>query len=185
MHGIRFQHESDCSCGVSFCWLTPCFPRIGGLFWSSNLKGLHVIKFSETWNRVFAMWGKANMPWCICTPVQRHSCATAAFILQAGRPSWWPWELKDCCYSVSSTERFCSSWSEPHTEELLPLDTIWFFCDSAVIRGIQEKKICSCNAATYQAFGLGLQQVKIISSWIVTGVVVSLSLAIEVDSALF
>lgn len=36
--------------------------------------------------------------------------------------------------------KVCSSWSEPFAEELLPLDTIWFFCDSAVTQGIQGKK---------------------------------------------
>ena len=104
MHGIRFQHEeNDCSCSVSFCWLNLYFLRIGGLFWSSKLKRLHVIKFSETWNRIFVMWHKANMPWCICTPVQRHSGAMAAFFPQTRRPCWWPWELKASVAIVAAT----------------------------------------------------------------------------------
>lgn len=94
-HGIRFQREeSNCSCSVSFCWLTLYFPKIGGLFWSSKLKRLHVIKFSETWNSIFVMWCKANVPWYTCTPVQRHNCGMGAFFPQTRRPSWWPWELK-------------------------------------------------------------------------------------------
>lgn len=104
MHGIRFQHEeSDCSCSVSFCWLTLYFPRIGGLFWSSKLKRLHGTKFSETWNRIFVMRCKANVPRYTCTPVQRRSCGMGAFFPQTRRPSWWPWELKVSVAIMSAT----------------------------------------------------------------------------------